>query len=222
MSPRGTAILFAIALALGAFIFFYELRGERGSSVSDPELRRIFSEAPLDPDLVESISFATEEGTPVRVERREGRWWLVEPVDAPADQREIDGMASTLVHLSSEGVIEQPQAASVYGLDDETQVLRFRAAGREYGLRVGGKTPVGPNSYVASLTSDQTFIVSTWKIKSPKSFWTTHATRTRSRRPRRRACWTRWRSRSRSTNLGCSTGMPMCRSEVIGGQSAAS
>jgi len=166
MNPRVSAVLFAIALVLGAFIFFYELREDGGPSATDPAVRRIFSEAPVDPDQVESISLTTEDGTPARVERREGRWWLVEPVAAAADQGKLDGIAKTLVSLASEGVIEEPQEDSVYGLEDATRVLRFRAGGREYGLRVGIKTPIGPNSYVASISSDQVFIVSTWKIKS--------------------------------------------------------
>ena len=166
MNPRATAILLAITVALGAFVLFYELREDRDSGGPGPEVGRIFADPSLDPDMVESLSFTTEEGTPARIERREGRWWVVEPVDAPADQAEVDGMVSTLVHLSSEGVIEEPQKASVYGLDDATRSFRFRAGGREYGVQIGAKTPVGPNSYVSSTTSNRVFIVPTWKVSS--------------------------------------------------------
>ena len=166
MSPRTTAILFALAAALAAFVFFHEQADDREPSASESDGRRVFADLPADPDLVESVSFTTEDGMPVRVERRDGRWRVVEPIDAPADQQVIEGMASTLVALSSEGVIEQPQPASVYGLDDPTRALRFRLGGEERVLRVGAKTPVGPNSYVADASSERVFIVSTWKINS--------------------------------------------------------
>ena len=92
MSPRATAVLLAAALALGGFVFFYELRAERGHGVADPQVRRVLLAAPRDADLVESLSFTTEEGTRARIERREDGWWVVEPIDAPADQAEVEGM----------------------------------------------------------------------------------------------------------------------------------
>ena len=70
-------------------------------------------------------SLTTKEGTPARVERREAEWWVVEPVDAPADQLEVESMLSTLVNLSSQGLIEQPQEASVYGLEVAESMLEL-------------------------------------------------------------------------------------------------
>ena len=88
MNPRVTAILFAIALVLAAFIFFYELREDGGPSAADPEVRRIFAETPVDPDQVESISLTTEEGTPASVRTN--------PRPARADRGVPGGIAPAL------------------------------------------------------------------------------------------------------------------------------
>ena len=94
MNPRATAILLAITVALGAFVLFYELREDRDSGGPGPEVGRIFADPSLDPDMVESLSFTTEEGTPARIERREGRWWVVEP-----DHRRRSDLRGLLLRL---------------------------------------------------------------------------------------------------------------------------
>ena len=63
-------------------------------------------------------------------------------------------MASALAQITSETAIEDPQAASVYGLDADEREVRFSAGGEERALRIGDKTPVGSNSYVSVVGED--------------------------------------------------------------------
>jgi hypothetical protein len=75
---------------------------------------------------------------------------MAEPVDFPADAVAADGIAGALATMASEAVFDDPQPPEVYGLGEDARVVRFAADGQEHELRIGKKTPVGANSYVAT------------------------------------------------------------------------
>ena len=146
MNPRTTAILFVLALALGSFVWFYEIEGEEGRQESEARQQRLFPD--VEAGAVEWIELRTSDERDVRIERRAEGWELVEPLLFPADSFAVDGVASALAELASESVYEQPQAPAAYGLDDAAEI-RFNAAGAEHGLRTGDATPLGSNSYAS-------------------------------------------------------------------------
>ena len=43
MNPRSTAILFVVALLLGAFVYFYEIEGEPDRREAEESSRRVFA-----------------------------------------------------------------------------------------------------------------------------------------------------------------------------------
>jgi len=147
MNPRTTGILFLIALALGAFVWFYQVQGEDRRREAEEEAKRLFPG--VEQDDVRSIAFRTTDGHDVRLEFREEGWVLTEPLDFPADETGLSGMASALAQLSSEGRIEDAQAAPVYGLGESARVVRFETAEGQHAVRFGKKTPVGGNTYAA-------------------------------------------------------------------------
>ena len=74
-------------------------------------------------------------------------------------------MASTLAQLTSEAEIPAGQPLSEYGLGDDARVIRFESSDASHGLRIGNGTPVGSNSYVAALDSDEVYTVPTWRAQ---------------------------------------------------------
>jgi len=147
MNPRTTGVLFLVALALGAFVWFYQVQGEDRRRAAEEEAKRLFPG--IDQDDIRALAFTTTGGQEVRVEFREEGWVLVEPLEFPADEAGLSGMASALAQLSSEGRLEDPQAPAVYGLGDSARVVRFETAAGEHAVRFGDKTPVGGNTYAA-------------------------------------------------------------------------
>jgi hypothetical protein len=164
MNPRTTGILFVLAAALAAFVYFYEIQGESARKEAEEAAKRIFPG--LEAEQVDAIWLHTTDDRQARVERAEGGWRLVEPVDFPGDTTTLDGMASTLVQLTSEGEIADPQAPAVYGIGDERSVLHFHAGDRDYGLQMGSKAPVGAATYVSPLGSGRVYTVPTWRLNS--------------------------------------------------------
>jgi hypothetical protein len=164
MQPRTSAILLAIALALGAFVYFYEIGGEDARREAEEQARRLFPA--VEQDAVEWIALATREGIEARLERREGSWSLAEPVVFPADRFAVDGMAANLAGLVSEAALENPQPLLEYDLDDAARTVRFSAGGQERALLLGRQTPVGSNTYAKTGGSDAVYTVQTYKAQS--------------------------------------------------------
>jgi hypothetical protein len=164
MNPRITGIVFLIAAALFAFVYFYEIRGGPAREQAEEEAKRLF--AGLEDEAVEWIALTTRDGSEARVERREDGWELAEPLVFPADEFTVDGMASALAQLSSEAVLDDPQPPGVYGLDADEREVRFGAAGEKFALRTGDKTPVGGNAYASVGGSDAVYIVQSYRINA--------------------------------------------------------
>lgn len=147
MQPRTTAILFAIALALGAFVYLYEIRGGEARKAAEERSKQLFPE--IEAADVTALWFETQDGQSARLERHEGTWRLVEPIRFAAEETAVEGMASSLADLASEGVIEEPQPSDVYGLGEGATVVHFLAREKEHTLRIGKRAPVGGNTYAA-------------------------------------------------------------------------
>ncbi|MDJ0853487.1 MAG: DUF4340 domain-containing protein [Myxococcota bacterium] len=164
MNPRNTAILLVVALLLGAFVWFYEIEGEQGRLDAEARQKRIFPD--VESEGIEWLALRTTDDHPVRAERLDGGWRLVEPLDFPGDDFALDAVASALAELSSESVYEDPQEAAVYGLDDEAAELRFGVGGREYTLRTGDKTPLGSNHYARVGSDAVVYTVPSFRVNA--------------------------------------------------------
>jgi hypothetical protein len=164
MNPRTTGILLLIAAALGAFVYFYEIRGEEGRREAEARQKRLFPD--VEAEAVEWLALTSSDGQAVRAERREKGWQIVEPLAFPGDEFALDGMASALAQLASEAVYEDPQSSEVYGLDDEGREVGFAAGGEEHALRTGDKTPMGGNSYASVVGEKAVYAVPSFRVNS--------------------------------------------------------
>ena len=116
MNPRTTGILFLVAAALGAFVWFYEIRGEAGRKDAEAAAKRLFPGVAA--EAVDRIELTTSDGARARLERREGEWRIALPLATQADGFVADAIASALSQLGSESTFDEPQPLAVYGLDD--------------------------------------------------------------------------------------------------------
>jgi hypothetical protein len=168
LNPRSTAILFAVALALGAFVWFYEIEGEEGRRELEAREKRLFPG--VDAEAVEWVELRTSDAREVRVARRDGAWEVVEPLAFPADSFAIDAIADALAAVASETVYEDPQEPAVYGLDASSEI-RFGVGAASFGLRTGDATPMGSNSYASVVGEEAVYTVPTSRLNAlDKSF----------------------------------------------------
>lgn len=164
MNPRSTGVLALVALALGAFIWFYEIEGEAERKRVAEADKRLF--ANLEASSIDWIALETTDDVAARAERRDERWWLTSPLDFPADAVALDAMAGALADLTHEQAIESGQPLSVYGLAEDARRVEFATSGGRYALRIGNKAPLGSNTYVARGVDDAVFTVPTWRTNA--------------------------------------------------------
>jgi hypothetical protein len=145
LNPRTTGILFLLVAALGAFVWFYEIRGEAGRQDAEAAAKRLFPG--LEASAIQRVELTSSDGKRARLERRGSDWRLTAPLDAPADTFAADAIASALAQLGSEAVYESPQPLAVYDLADESRDLKFQAGDALHVLRLGKPTPIGGNRY---------------------------------------------------------------------------
>lgn len=165
MNPRITALLLLIVIALGAFIYFYEVRGKEAREQAQKEAQKFFSG--VKKEDITKIALTTNDGVEVTLERVEGRWQIVAPHSAPADEITVESMLSALASAAKEDILQDVQAFEVYGLDASAKEIRFTAHGVEYGLRIGREIKRGGAKYVMvdsarDVTTLPTYVLSTF------------------------------------------------------------
>jgi hypothetical protein len=142
---RTTAGLAVLLLGLGTFYYVYEIR-------QAPERERALSaKARLWKDLeakdVEEIVI-TKGAERIHLRRVQDAWMLTAPVQAAAERRAAEDLATTLATLRVEREIEaNPQKPADFGLDPPAATVTFKAKGQERGVRLGSRNPTGIWAY---------------------------------------------------------------------------
>lgn len=162
MSPRATAVLAVIALALGAFVWFHEIRGASQRQAAQDEANRVH--AGVESDAIAAIELVTRDAVPARFERRDGRWWVASPVEDLADASALDAIAHALANLPRMDEIESEEDLEAFDLGERARVVRFESGGETKGLRIGRGTPVGGAVYVARLSDEAIATVEKYRL----------------------------------------------------------
>ena len=78
MNPRNTMILALVVAALGAFLYFYEIRGQEERADAAEAAKRLFQG--ISTEEIDAIVLVSSGGESVRLERSEEGWRITEPV----------------------------------------------------------------------------------------------------------------------------------------------
>ena len=168
LEKRTTIVLSVIAASLLAFILIFErgtlsssdLAGRRGHV-----LTRFVRDQVTQVELVRGEEEAIVlEREPLEDDAEEGAiadFRLAAPVDARADQDAVGSFLGALEWLMAtrtlDGITDEDRAR--YGLSAPRFVVRFRVAGEQVALRVGGEAPEGQGIYVGVEGQDRAYVV---------------------------------------------------------------
>jgi hypothetical protein len=152
--------LLLLCAGLGAFLYFYEIKGGERREKAKQEETRIWK---LDRDNIQRIDLASpgQSLTAVRVGDRE--WKLTAPRSLAADSEELNRMANAAAELSREGIVES-QAADLgrFGLDPPQTAVELKLKdGKQYKILFGSNNPTGSSTYAALPGKSEVFLVST-------------------------------------------------------------
>jgi hypothetical protein len=142
---RSTLILLVVAIALGAFVYFYEIKGGKARDEETALGKPAFTFKRED---LASITL-TRGGQTVALENQNGKWVITQPVSAPADSSAID----SLVNQITEARVERTIAASAeevksFGLAEPAVTIEIKLkSGEQHSLKLGSKDFSGLSVY---------------------------------------------------------------------------
>ena len=100
MSPRNTLLLAIVTAIVGAFVYFYEVEGVAAREQAEADESLLFPK--VSDEAIQWIELTTTDGQTARVERVEEGWQIREPLDFPADEVALDGLARAAATLKFE------------------------------------------------------------------------------------------------------------------------
>jgi len=161
MNLRSTILLAIVTALVGAFVYFYEIRG--ASDRDSEEERKELLFADVSPDDIDWIELFTSDGQDARIEREGESWSLVSPLSYKADSVASDGLTRAVATLKFGRQFTNPETLETYGLNKSPSV-RFGFKGQEYAFTVGDETPLGDSTYLSSEGGQKVFSAKTFEV----------------------------------------------------------
>ena len=134
---RNLGIVAVLFVGLGAFVYFYEIEGGKRREEAAEEAKKLFQ---FEKEEVNSISLTRSDGSIV-LNKENGDWKLVAPIEAKADEAAVDGLASELSSTLLERSLESsPVDWKDYGLENPNLKITVGLKdGRRLNLELGDK-----------------------------------------------------------------------------------
>jgi hypothetical protein len=143
---KGTLILLILCLGLGAYVYFYEIKGGEQREKTKQAESQVWK---LDSSAIRQleISSANQHVTLVRNDDKD--WTITEPRPLQADSDEANRLAGSASDIRRESVLEENAAdLSRFGLDPPKSSLRFTTKdGKNYEIHFGNANPTGSLNY---------------------------------------------------------------------------
>ncbi len=158
MRFKGTFILLIFCLALGGFLYFYEIKGGEQRQKAKEAENQIWK---LESNDIQQINLIYPQEQITVVRSGDDKWKITDPRALDADADEINSIASAAADLRRESVVEltAPELAK-FGLDPPQMELGVKTKdGKEYSLRFGKNNPTGSSSYASLSDDSQIFLV---------------------------------------------------------------
>jgi len=154
---RNTVILLAVALAIGAYIYFFERKAPTTDEARGLRERVL----KIKSDDVEKIRLTKGETSIICEKNVDGTWKMTHPLKVKADSSRVRGIISRAESLKKEREIDlEPGDSEKFGLDKPRAKLGLWHGDTVTELAIGGETPLGGNAYLAVKGDPKACIVS--------------------------------------------------------------
>jgi len=151
MKFKTTIILFAVFLALLAFVLIFEYKGKEEKDEEEKLLA-------LSSDDIQKVTFKKEDETFIFQKDEEGEWLITEPIEAKADKYEVGRLADDFSDLKIERVVEEvPEELEKYGIPQKEIILWFKDKDEPVKILIGMENPLGKTFFAKR--DDETRIV---------------------------------------------------------------
>lgn len=150
--------LFAILIALGAYLYFVDSTKTPGDDAEKKD--KVFT---VEADKIDEVTVKSESGETTTLKKSGNDWQIVAPAAAKPDEAEVSGLTSNLSRLEIQRVIDENASdLKQYGLDPARVEVTFKADGNEQKLLIGQKTPPGSDLYARLGDQKKVFLISSY------------------------------------------------------------
>jgi hypothetical protein len=170
MNSKHTLTWFVIAVALGAFIFFYVYF----QRLAAPESLEILPG--LRPLAVTSVQVFPNNAPEISVERTNNTWFLTQPVIYPAQKTAVDELMGAVqklkaaLRISPAELSQTHNANSQYGFDTPQISLAIQSGDTRREILIGNKTAPGDQVFLRVVGEEGVFVTDIgWLKYIPKS-----------------------------------------------------
>ena len=133
---KSTLIVVALAIALGAFVYFYDSKHSVAPATDEAFWKPAFA---VSADQIAGLTLVSGTGKTVFAKQRKD-WQITQPVSTRADQTSISGIVSDLSSAKIRRSFAPTDSLSKYGLAQPAVTIDFRQKdGIEHTIRLGDK-----------------------------------------------------------------------------------
>jgi Domain of unknown function (DUF4340) len=143
---KSTLILAAVALGLGAFVYFGVVKGKLKPTPTESAAKPVF--ASISADQLTSLTL-DRAGKKLQFEKQGDDWEITSPIRTRADQSAVGGIATDLASAEITRTLNgAPEGMAAYGLAKPAMVLDFKLQdGQEHRIELGAKDFSGDSVY---------------------------------------------------------------------------
>jgi hypothetical protein len=158
MRFKGTLVLLLLCVGLGAFLYFYEIKGGEQRDKLKQEEKTIWK---ISRDDIQQLDLVTPAQRITAVHSGDKQWKITSPRPLDADADELDRLTSSASDISREDVIEENAAdLAPFGLAPAQTTLSVKTKdGKVHEIRFGNNNPTGNSTYAALQGKNQVILV---------------------------------------------------------------
>lgn len=157
-SFRSTLILVVVLAGLVGYIYFVESK-----KTTQPGEEAKPKAVSVTADKIVALSVKPATGDETVLQKTDGTWRVVKPVEASADESEVSGIATNLASLEVQQVVEEnPRDLKQYGLAEPKVDVGFKTGSDKdfRHLLIGDKTATGSDLYARLQNEKKVFLIS--------------------------------------------------------------
>jgi hypothetical protein len=155
---KGTLILLILCLGLGAYLYFYEIKGGEQRDKAKQAENQIWK---LDGSAIRQLDISSAGQHITLVRDGEKDWAISEPKSLQADSDEANRLAGSAADIRRDSVLEDNATnLARFGLDPPQSSLKIKTKeGKEFEIHFGRSNPTGSFNYAMVQGHKELFLV---------------------------------------------------------------
>lgn len=133
---KSTLVVLALAIALGAFVYFYDSKHNTATPSEEASWKAAFT---VKADEITGLTLKSASGD-IALAKQGNSWMITQPVETRADQSTISGIVNDLSGLKIRRSFAASDSLSKYGLDQPAVTIEFLPkSGAKHTILLGSK-----------------------------------------------------------------------------------